>query len=578
MKIFSAAVDLLLPPRHLPVPEFRRRVEWLILLRLVVTTFLLGATLFFQIQESQSIFVDAAIPLYILIGTTFLLSLIYALSLSVAPNLWVFSFCQVMIDVLYATVLIYFTGGASSVFTLLYIFPITASGILHLRRGALITASMCSVLLVLLISSLFQGILPLSNWPWESPWASHTTGYVLWILLVHVTIFFIVAILASSAAEQLQKTRITLDRRELDYRALSELHINIVRSIPSGIITTDEHDRITYVNSRGASLLGGVLSDLVSLPLRSVFPVITDSVSKSGVRRESYRTVIDPGGGEFHIELTVSDLKESDGTPRGRLVVFQDVTELRKMEERVRKSEQQAAFVRITAGMAHEIRNPLASIRGATELLSKFAPASADQKRLFNIVIRESDRLNALLTDFLVTVSCRRSKRERLSLSALAEETVSLFSASLRSRRGLTVESLINQGVEVEGESAQLKQVFWNLLSNAADATGDGGTIRVLLDADESRDEAVFRVQDWGCGISHEIRDRIFEPFTTTKERGTGLGLALVMGVVDAHEGTVEVESALGSGSLFAVRLPLAKIELNVQLAELTNGRPSSDR
>ena len=316
-------------------PEFRKRVEWLMLLRLVVTTFLLGATLFFQLQERGSIFVDAAIPLYVLVGAIFLLSLIYALSLPVIPYLSAFSFFQVMVDVVYATVLIYFTGGALSVFTLLYIFPITSSGILHFRRGALITASTCAVLFGLLITFQFYGVLPPSDWPWESPWGRLTPGYILWVLVVHFTIFLIVAIVSSSVAEQLQRTRLSLSRRELDYRNLSELHTNIVRSIPSGIITTDERDRITYVNAPGSELLGAPLSELVSVPLKQVFPVIQDGIATSGVRRDTYRTVREVVEKQIHMELTVSDLKEGDGTPRGRLVVFQDVTQIRKMEERV---------------------------------------------------------------------------------------------------------------------------------------------------------------------------------------------------------------------------------------------------
>jgi two-component system sensor histidine kinase PilS (NtrC family) len=239
------------------------------------------------------------------------------------------------------------------------------------------------------------------------------------------------------------------------------------------------------------------------------------------------------------------------------LVVFQDVTDMRKMEERVRQSEKQAAFVRIAAGMAHEIRNPLASIRGATQLLSQ-ASDHVDQHRLLGIVIRESDRLNALLSDFLVTVSGRQYRRERLLLSALAEQTVEQFTADPKYRNDISLELLINQGVEVEGEPAQLKQAFWNLIANAADASPRGGMIRIVLESDEASRQAVFKVQDWGSGIPPEIRDRLFEPFTTTKERGTGLGLALVLSVVEAHQGTVEVESAPGAGTLFVVRLPLA--------------------
>lgn len=548
-------------------PDLRKRVEWLMLLRLVVTTFLLGATLFFQLQESGSIFVDAAIPLYVLIGAIFLLSLIYALSLPAIPNLSAFSFFQIMVDVVYATVLIYFTGGALSVFTLLYIFPITSAGILHFRRGALITASTSAVLFGLLITFQFHGVLPPSDWPWESPWGRFTPGYVLWVLVVHFTIFLIVAIASSSVAEQLQRTKISLSRRELDYRKLSELHTNIVRSIPSGIITTDERDRITYVNSRGADLLGAPLSELVSVSLQQVFPIIQDGLATTGVRRDSYRTVREATGKKIHMELTVSDLKGEDGAPRGRLVVFQDVTQIRKMEERVRLSDKQAAFVRITAGMAHEIRNPLASLRGAAELLTRSSPVQESEKRLLGIVVKESDRLNALLSDFLLTVTSRQSKKARLLLSELAEETITQFAGDHRTPRNISVESLINRGVEIEGERAQLRQVIWNLLSNAADVTPDGGVIVAVLESDQATGQAVFKVQDSGPGIPPEIRDRIFEPFTTTKERGTGIGLSLVLSVIEAHEGTIEVESTPGTGTLFTIQLPLAS-----QQTELEHG------
>lgn len=536
----------------------RRRVEWLMLLRLVVTTFLLGATLFFQLQESGSMFVDAAIPLYVLVGATFLLSLIYALSLTVIPNLAAFSFFQILVDVVYATVLIYFTGGAASVFTLLYIFPIVSAGILHFRRGALFIASLSAILFGLLITFQFHNVIPPSDWPWESPWGRYTPGYLLWVLVVHFTMFLIVAIASSSVAEQLQRTKISLSRRELDYQKLSELHTNIVRSIPSGIITTDEEDRITYVNNRGCSLLEASLTDLVSIPLKAVFPVIEDSILTSGVRQQTYRTVRGVGERQLHMELTVSDLKEEDGTPRGRLVVFHDVTQFRRMEERVKLSERQSAFVRITAGMAHEIRNPLASLRGAAELLSNSKPALDSERRLLGIVIREADRLNSLLSDFLVTVTSRQAKKTRLLLSDLAEETVAQFTGDYGSRRDICVETLINRGVEIEGERAQIKQAFWNLLSNAADATPDGGVIHAVLESDPVLGRAIFKVQDSGPGIPPEIRDRIFEPFTTTKPKGAGIGLSLVLSVIEAHQGTVEVQTAATTGTLFTIQLPLA--------------------
>ncbi|MGB6065739.1 MAG: ATP-binding protein [Desulfomonilaceae bacterium] len=558
MNLGRRMVELVRPDAQWDGPEFRRRVEWLMLLRLMVTTLLLGITIVFQLRTSGDYLVNPATPLYILIGTTFLLSLIYAFSLPLIPDLWMFSYFQVMVDVVYATVLIHFTGGASSIFTLLYIFPIITSGILHMRRGALLTAAATSVLFGLLINFEYYRLIPQSDWPWVSPWGRETPGYLLWILVVHFTFFFLVAILASTSAEQLKNIKISLTRRESDYQKLSDLYTSIVRSIPTGIITTNEMDRITFVNSAGTVLLAASLADLVGVRLKQIFPVVDTGLRTSSVRRETYLTVKEINGGKRQMELMVSDLRREDNIPSGRLVVFQDVTQIRKMEERVKLSEKQAAFVRIAAGMAHEIRNPLASLRGATELLSETSSGLDNQKKLLGIVLREADRLNSLLGDFLLSVSIKQPQKARVMLTDLIEETVDLFSTQSRVRLNLSLETLIHKGVEVEGDSTKLKQAVWNLFENALDATPDDGVIRVVLEAEPESGQAILKVEDSGQGIPPEARDLIFEPFTTTKGKGTGLGLSLVLSIVEAHNGTVEVESALGKGSRFIVRLPLA--------------------
>lgn len=567
MNMLWRIVGLVMPEGTRDGPEFRRRVEWMMLLRLVVTTLLLGATIFFQFRETRVFFVDPTIPLYILVGATFLLSLIYVFSLPLAADLKAFSFFQIIVDVFYVTVVIYFTGGASSVFTLLYLFPIIAAAILHFRRGALIIASMASVLFGLLLNLEFYQVVPPAGWPWMSPWSRNTPGYILWVLVVHLTFFYVLAVVASSVAEQLQTTRISLSRKEIDYTRLSDLHTGIIRSIPSGIITTDENDRVTFVNAAGVAFLGSSLPDLVSLPLRKIFPVIDH-----GVRRETYRTVKEIDGEKKHIELAVSDLKDRDGVATGRLVVFQDVTEMRKMEERVNLSERQAAFVRIAARMAHEIRNPLASLRGATELLSQNPGGISTERRLLNIVIRESDRLNSLLGEFLLTVGDQQPSKIRVMLTDLVEETVDLFAKEPRVSGRVSLETRIHKGVEVEGEPARLRQALWNLLSNALDATPDGGAIRVVLESETGTNEAVLKVQDSGPGIPLEIRDRIFEPFTTTKEKGAGLGLSLVLSIAKAHGGTVDAESSPGALTVFTLRLPLAAATVMNHESERRNG------
>jgi two-component system, NtrC family, sensor histidine kinase PilS len=545
-------------------PEFRKRVEWLMFLRLMVTSLLLGSTIFCQLRESPEVSAEITLPLYILIATTFLLSIIYSLYLAVVPDLWILSFVQVMVDLVYGTVLVHFTGGATSVFTVLYVFPILTSGILHPRRGALFIASVASLLFGLLINLEFYGVIPHSRWPWVIPWSETTSFYVLWVLVVNITSFFLVAMLSSSFSEQLRETKASLTLKERAFERLSDLHTSIVRSITSGIITTDENDRISFINSAGAGLLQKPRSELIGEPLKSIFPGVYDGRAAQHRSTESFLTVKEIAGEPVHFDITVNDLQGGDGASRGRLVIFEDVTKIRRMEERVKLNEKQAAFVRIAAGMAHEIRNPLAALRGATEMLSTGFAAQETDRRLLGIVIRESDRLNTLLGDFLAMVSSRKPDKLRVMMTDLVEETLGLFSTEPKVGKTVSLQTLIKVGVEVEGDPARLRQAVWNLFANALDATQDGGYIRVVLEPDPNAGHAVLTVQDSGPGIPIEVKDRMFEPFTTTKEKGTGLGLSIVMSIVRDHGGTIEAESTPGKGTVFTMRLPLASQEAGV--------------
>ncbi|MEI7449153.1 MAG: ATP-binding protein [Desulfomonile sp.] len=564
MKILLDALNWVLPPGPKAGPDFRRQVEWLMLLRLLVTSFLLALTLFLNFTDNRHLYFDPAFPLYVLFVAIFILSLIYALALPRIQDLWVFSFFQVMVDVAYTTALIHFTGGASSTFTLLYVFPIIASGVLHFRRGAMITASAASLVFGFLVMLQFYRFLPESAWPWVSRWRNYDAGYVLWVLIVHFTVFFFVATLAGSVAEQLKNTKISLTLREIAFEKLSDLHTNIVESIPSGIATTDHKARVTFVNSPGTWLLGASMENLLKADLASIFPDIQKEESEDSHRRPTRITVKEVRGDQRQIEYIVSDLKESDGEPKGRLVVFQDITEIRRMEERAKLSEKQAAFVRIAAGMAHEIRNPLASLRGASELLSLPVSDPTHQQRLLGIIIRESDRLNTLLNDFIQTVSNRQPKKVTVKLSNLLEELLDLFANDPRLSTGISLKRNIQKGVELEAEQERLKQAVWNLLSNAADASPVGAAIQVSLTT--GADEAVLRVQDSGPGIPPEIRGTVFEPFTTTKEFGTGLGLSMVLSIVEAHGGTIDILDCPEPGAVFVIRLPLASSEIFTQV------------
>lgn len=542
-------------------PDFRRRLEWLILLRLVVTSLLLAATIFIQLTQYDSYLVHPLIPLYCLIGATFILSLLYAICLPKIPNPWGFSVFQIGVDLIYYTILIYVTGGTSSVFSLIYVFPIIMAGIIHYRRGALLTASASAVLFGLLTNFEYYRVIPPSEWPWVSPWARGAQAFGLWVMVINFTVFFLAALLSSSISEQLQRLKTSSTVRETYIRKLSELHAGIVKSIPIGIITTDRDDRITFVNAAGARLLDTPFSELVGLPLEEMLPIMAFRAQSSGVSASTFTTMKEIGGRELHLEVTLSELRGEDDALSGRLIIFEDVTNLRKMEERVKAGEHQAALVRVAAGMAHEIRNPLAALRGAAELLGGARSASqGSDSKLLNIIVREADRLNGLLADFLLAASPRSRVKTRFMLSRLVEEVTDLFAKEPRMGDKVELRMAVNKGVEIEGDPQRIKQALWNLLTNAADANaeGAGGPMVVSLTADEEHGWVVLTVEDSGRGVSPEMRDRLFEPFASSKAAGTGLGLPIARGIIEAHNGVLEIEDSPRGGALARVRLPPA--------------------
>jgi len=539
--------------------DVRRGVEWLILLRLLITVFILSITIFFYYRQYRYFEVHPATPLFVLLGAVFALSLLYLFSLNRIADLSRFSFFQILVDTVYSTVLVQLTGGASSSFTPLYVMPILAAGILHLRKGALIIASISSVLMGLLITLQFYDFVPASQWPWASLWRNQDPGYVLWVLVIHFALFFAVALLAGTVSQELRNTRISLTLREMEYDRLSDLHTNIIKSIPSGIITSDETGFVTFVNEVAARLLRVEPSSLLGRPLASAFGDLEDLDVATREIRTLTLALEGELGQDREIDLSVGRLWDRNETPLGCLAIFQDVTDLKKMERQAQQSERQAAFVRIASGMAHEIRNPLASLRGAAELLTKRVDDPVHRQKLLAIIIREADRLNALLSDFILTVNGRHANFKRLPVREIVTDVLSEFERTYCEPNGLRLIIEKVESIEISGQPDRLKQALSNVLINAAEASQAGGEIRVSVF--RGRGQVVISIEDSGSGIPPEVKDRIFEPFYTTKSFGTGLGLPMALSIVEAHGGSMELMDSKPQGTACLIRLPIPDSE-----------------
>jgi two-component system sensor histidine kinase PilS (NtrC family) len=509
-------------------PGLHRKLVWLTLFRLVTVTVLLGGTAFVSLKTRGEADADLA-PLYGIVVASYAASAAFGLILRRRAWLLPTAYAQIALDVGVAAAVVAVTGHSESVFIFMYLLAVVNGAILLFRRGALAAA----VLAVLAYVALAAG-------------RPHVTPLTLF---VHSAAFLVTAALASYLAEQLRSTGERLAESESDLAVITALHESIVDSMTGGLVTLDLSGDLTYVNRAAEQMIGLSDAQARGRAVGEILPGVQRNAGRDEIEVENAR------GQRLRIGYSSFPLSGPGGRVIGSAVIFQDLTQLRTMEDAVQRTERLADLGRVAAGLAHELRNPLASMSGSIELLRARVPAGEDDRRLMDIVLREAERLNALVSEFLQFARPPPLRRQPADLATILEETLDVFRQD-PSAAGVALEQDLGPA-PADCDPAQLRQVVWNLLLNAAQAlAGDrrGGRIRVSCRAEG--EEAVLVVEDDGPGIAPSDRERLFLPFHTTKERGTGLGLATVHRIVDGHGGRVLVESRAGAGARFTVRLP----------------------
>ncbi len=523
--------------------------------RLFLTVVFLGATIWSQFRYAESPLQPFLYPFYGIIIFVCLLTIAYSFLLKVLKEYKAFAYLQLCLDVFIITLTIFFTGGIESPFSFLYILSIISGSILLNRRGGLVVASLSSLSYGTLIDLQYYAL-----FPWTLRLAPEfrieDSAGVFFNIFITIVAFFTVALLSGYLAERVSRVEGELDATRIDFQRLESLSRGIIENVSSGILTIDKNNRITSFNRAAERITGLSLKDVYNKDIREIFPFQSYSdvlVSDSDMPRNEmvFKRRDDK---EVYLGFSLSPLRDIEGEESGAILIFQDLTNLKKMEEEFRRSDRIRALGEMAAGMAHEIRNPLASISGSIEVLKQdLRSLNDDDRRLMDIVLRETGRLNSLITDFLVFAKPAPKKR-RVNLHDVAEETINL----LLSRRGIGGIKIVKELSDVVtlADPEQIKQVFWNLFLNAVEAMDGEGVLRVGIKGMNHGGEVEITVSDTGRGIKESYGEKIFDPFFTTKDGGTGLGLAVVGRIVEGHDGRIEVESKEGEGTTFRIRLP----------------------
>jgi two-component system sensor histidine kinase PilS (NtrC family) len=541
--------------------DLRRRLAWLIGIRAVISTLLLGGAILAQVTAPGSFPVD---PFFTLIAVTYALTIAYALTLRFVPrHRWLVD-AQLAGDAIIVSAFIHFTGGIGSVFSSLYVLPIVAASTVHFRRGALLVAMLSAVIYVGLVLAQYLVSAGLFHDPWLAVSSvplppSSTAQYIVTLNLFG---FFAVALLSGSLAERVRSADARLEQASTQIADLQALNQHVIESLPSGLVTTDTHQRILTFNHAAGTIMGLAfpaaigrqVADVLQLP-PSLRDALDRGLADAAGRRTEFRYHRPDGQDDIDVGLSVAHL-ETPGGRAGFLVTFQDVTEIKKLEREVRMQQRLAAVGEMAAGIAHEIRNPLASMSGSIQILRQELPLSSEQEQLMDIVLRESERLNTTIGSFLAYARPQRFAIARFDVRRALNDTALLLRNSAEVGEGHAIDvDVPATELWYEADEGQIKQIVWNLATNGLRAMPDGGRLRLAGSLEPSAG-VVITVQDEGVGIPGDQLDGLFQPFHGSFTKGTGLGLAIVHRIVTDYNGEIQVSSRPGAGTTVSVRLP----------------------
>jgi two-component system sensor histidine kinase PilS (NtrC family) len=470
-------------------------------------------------------------------------------------------YLQMAVDVILITFLIFLTGNIQIDYSIFYTLVIIYSVIFLGRKEGLIIASASSIFYGLFLDIEFYKSMPFVS----SVGHDYNLNPIdaLTNILVHIISFYVLAILASFVVEQEKKTRVLLEEKESEFNQLDLLFRSIIESVYTGVMTIDLQNMIKTFNLAAEEITGFPLVEVKDCKIEDVFPEFVPFLIEETIVEQTQKRleviITGKAGNKINLGLSISPLKGRNYNQIGYILIFQDLTKIKQMEENLEKSKNMALIGEMAAGLAHEMRNPLAAITGSIELLEQGLKLNGTDKRLMQIILRGKDRLDNFARDFLLLGRPVPVSRELVDLNEIIEEVLEYIKLNKNWTGKIKIMKVFASKAKVFANKEQVTQIINNVVLNAIQSMEEGGVLSIetkMARQNDRKEYVEIKVSDTGCGIKENDLKKIFEPFFTNKDKGTGLGLTIVNHIVEGYNGKIIIESKINQGTVCYVWLP----------------------